>query len=490
MALPSKPPTTEIGAETSAGIAIGSGGRLLPWAMFIDDREYVPELTWPSSVRVFDRMRSDSQIEGLYAGLTWPITRYTWLVDPNGARDEIVAGISEDLGLDIKDDQPKPVRRQKGRFNFTTHLRDALLALYYGHYGFEQVGAIEADGLWHLRKLAPREPRTILQINTAPDGGLVSVRQSINPKPLGLGDFPEIPVDRLVWYAWQKEGANWVGRSILRPIFRNFVSKDRLMRIDVINHERAGGVPIVKSAPGSNPQEIGDNAALAQAFRVSEHGGGALPPGADLAVVRGSSSDVIKSIEYHDQQMARRFLMMLMQLGQTNVGARNLGETFWDFFQLGQEGVADWFMGVFNEHVIEDWVDWNYGPEEKNVPRLIWERTEENQSLSVQGLVQLVDAGAIVVDRELEAQLRDRYNLTKKMEGAPDPLPPVTVQADPAKKAAADAAAAAANPPAPPAQNAPSVAAMAGRGAAEVGEADSLVVTDRRSPHLFDQEVE
>lgn len=489
MALPSKPPTAEIGAETSAGIALGPNGRLMPWSMFIDDREYVPELLWPNSIRIFDRMRSDSQIEGLFAGLTWPITRYHWLIDPNGARDEIVAGITEDLGLNIMDEQPKALRRQKGRFNFKSHLRDALLALYYGHYGFEQVGNIGADGLWHLTKLAPREPRTILQINQAPDGGLISVRQSINPQPLGLGNFPEIPVDRLVWYAWQKEGANWIGRSILRSIYRNWISKDRLMRIDVINHERAGGVPVVKSAPGSNPGEIADNAALAQAFRVSEHGGGALPPGADLAVVRGSASDVINSINYHDQQMARRFLMMLMQLGQTQTGSKNLGETFWDFFQLGQEGVADWFMGVFNEHVIEDWVDWNYGPEEKYVPKLIWERTEENQSLSVQGLVQLVDAGAIVVDTPLEEQLRDRYNLTKKMEGAPAPRPPVTVQADPAEAAKAAADAAPNDTPPTPDKNAPPVAAMAGRGAAGAGEADSLVVSDRRSPLIFDQEV-
>lgn len=460
---------------------LGTGGRLLPWSMFIDEREYVPELVWPNSVRTYDRMRSDTQIEGLFAGLTWPITRYNWLIDPNGADDAIVTGISEDLGLNIKDEQPKPVRRQRDRFNFKSHLSDALLALLYGHYFFEQVGSIGPDGLWHLKKLAPREPRTIQRMNVAPDGGLISITQMINPQPMGLGTFPEIPVDRLVAYSWQKEGAHWPGRSMLRSCFRNFVSKDRLLRIDVINHERAGGVPIVKSAPGSNPQEIGDNAALAQAFRVSEHGGGALPPGADLAVVRGSSSDVIASIEYHDQQMARRFLMMLMQLGQTNVGARNLGETFWDFFQLGQEGVADWFMGVFNEHVIEDWVDWNYGTEVAQVPRLCWERSEENQALSVAGLVSLVDSGAIVVDRDLENQIRDRYNLTKKMATAPDPMPPVTVQAPvPDSPASADK---------PPASDAPPVAARAGRGVADQDDPDSLIVHDRHSPQLFDQEV-
>ncbi len=488
MALPTRPPTNELGAESNAGIMLGPRGQLAPWSMFIDEREYVPELTWPSSTIVYERMRSDTQIEGLYAGLTWPITRYNWLIDPNGADENIVTALSEDLGLNIKDQQPKPRRRQRGRSNFRQHQVEALLALYYGHYCFEQVGAIGDDGLWHLKKLAPREPRTIQQINVAPDGGLVSIRQNINQAPLGINPYPEIPVDRLVWYAWQKEGANWVGRSILRPIYKNFVSKDRLMRIDVINHERAGGVPIVKSAPGSNAGEVADNSALAQAFRVTEHGGGALPPGADLAIVRGSNSDVIASIEYHDVQMARRFLMMLMQLGQTQSGSRALGDTFWDFFQLGQEGVADWFMGIFNEHVIEDWIDWNFGEQTDPVPMLVWERSEENQALSVQGLVQLVDAGAIVVDRDLEDQLRDRYNLTKKMAAAADPMPPVTVQAvpdpnaDPAPQDPTNA-----DPSPKPAKDTPPVAAKVGRGAAVDGT-DSLA-GDRRSTHLFDQEV-
>jgi hypothetical protein len=372
-------------------------------------------------------MRADSQIEGLFFGLIQPIMKYQWLIDPNGADDWVVQALASDLNLNIKDSEPLPMQRKKGRFNFYEHQQNAFLALLYGHYGFEQVGPViqdpkwKANGgtRWQLHKLAPREPRTIYQINVSQDGSLISVKQML---PASMtGELPEIPIDRLVWYPWAKEGANWVGRSMIRSCFRNWLLKDKLLRIDVINHERAGGIPIAIAQEGATPSEISDQAKLAQSMKVTDTGGGALPFGSKLEIMRSSGSDIIHSINYHDEQMARRFLLMVMQLGQTHVGARNLGEVFIDFFTNGQRSVADWFVNIFNEHVIEDWIDWNLGTDYENVPQLIYEDTSQNERLSTADLVALIDAHAIVVDEDLEIMLRDRFNLGLKQPGAPKP---------------------------------------------------------------------
>jgi hypothetical protein len=49
----------------------------------------------------------------------------------------------------------------------------------------------------------------------------------------------------LVAYVNDQEGDNWIGRSYLRPLFKHFVRKDRLLRVDAINAERNGpGVPL------------------------------------------------------------------------------------------------------------------------------------------------------------------------------------------------------------------------------------------------------
>jgi hypothetical protein len=487
--LPGAPPTKEIGAEVAQSVGYTSGlTRIAPWSQFIDDREYVPELVWPTSVRTFDHMRADAQIEGLFFGLIQPILEYSWLIDPNGAEDWVVQALAQDLNLNIKDSEPLPMQRKKGRFNFYEHQSNAFLALLYGHYGFEQVGPVIEDpnwkangGMrWQLHKLAPREPRTIYQINTATDGSLVSVKQNL-PTSM-MGDMPEIPVDRLVWYPWAKEGANWVGRSMIRSCFRNWLLKDKLLRIDVINHERAGGIPVITAQEGATPSELDAQSKLAQSMKVTDAGGGAVPYGSKVDILRSAGSQIIESINYHDEQMARRFLLMVMQLGQTHVGARNLGEVFIDFFTNGQRSVANWFTNIFNEHVIEDWVDWNLGPDYANVPQLVYEDSSKNERLATADLVALIDAHAIVVDEDLEIMLRDRYNLGLKKAGAPLPedlAAPPTPDVPPAGGG---------NPSPKPAGTKVAASARVKTGEGSEGFSGSLLPSDP-PPVLFDQEV-
>jgi hypothetical protein len=82
-------------------------------------------------------------------------------------------------------------------------------------------------------------PGTISEIQVARDGGLEYIRQY----PSGQAGFgaktsliglqsPQIPVDRLVAYVNDQEGGRWIGSSYLRPLFKHFLRKDRLLRVD------------------------------------------------------------------------------------------------------------------------------------------------------------------------------------------------------------------------------------------------------------------
>lgn len=426
----SRPPITEIGIS---GNPYTTGfGTNLPWSSFVDTYEYVPDLMWPNSCRqggTYDQMRSDAQLSALFFGVTMPIRRYRWMVDPNGARPEIVQLIAKGLNLDILGDEPQPRGRTRNRFSHDKHLKTAMLALIYGHMYFEQVGWIgsavkpPSDGMWHLRKLAERMPSTLQQIKVAPDGGLVSVTQWARSQT-------EIPVDRLAAFVWEGEGGNWVGRSMFRDCYKNWLIKDRLLRVDAYNHERAGGVPMPEAPLDATDDEIAELSRMAQEFRVGEFSGGALPPGAkwQMAQAQRGSAPVIDSVRYHDEAMARRFLMMVAMLAQggTTLGSYSLGEVFSDFFSLGQEAIANWYRDTMNEHVIEDWVDWNWGEDEEQVPLLTYNK-DSDQNLAMVDLVQLVDKKLITVDADLEDTLRYRYNLPKRAPNNPgaDPTPPV-----------------------------------------------------------------
>lgn len=360
------PPTTERGSETGDSGIIGWG----TWAGGGDLLERVTELVWPQSPRTYRYMLNDAQINSLVLGLTLPIRSFRWFLEPNGAKPEVVDRISRDYNLPVgRETLDYNRRRGARRFSFAKHLEDALRALVYGHFFFEQVGEVaKQDGLWHLRKLGVRSPLTLTEINVARDGGLESIRQQTGP------ETQPIPVTALLAYVWDREGSNWTGRSMLRPIYRNHLVKDRVLRVGAINIERAGGVPYIEAPDGATGDQIRELDALARRFRVGEGAGAALPHGAQLKFAAAAGGDgAVNYIKLQNEEMARSFLQMIQVLGQTQTGSRALGSEFNDIAGIVQNTIAQWFADIFNEHMIEDDVEWNEGPAEEYAPLLSFE---------------------------------------------------------------------------------------------------------------------
>src|SRR5215471_11757912 len=236
-------PTTEIGVPD---LGLGGWGVVGPpsplqggsgrWRMYVDEWEYVPELRWPQNVRLMDQMRTDSQLAGLITAVMWGICQLRFVIDENGADPKLVTEIAEDLNLPILGKDPEPIGRMKNRFTHSRFITQAMLATIYGHMYFEQVGEI-VDGKWRLRKLAPRMPQTIQMINVDETGDLVNIIQwpPINwtPPTTGSGIYgPEIPVANLVPVIFQPEGMSWTGRSMMRDCYRDWIIKDRDLRVE------------------------------------------------------------------------------------------------------------------------------------------------------------------------------------------------------------------------------------------------------------------
>lgn len=349
-------------------------------------------------------MMNDAQANSLVNGFLYPIRAYDWYLDPNGSLPEIVDRISRDYNLPIgprRDGREWNKLRGARRFSFDNHLADGLRATWYGHYFFEQVGEVLDDGKWHLRKLGLRPPRTITEINVDKDGALRSIKQDLGP------NNPPIPIDRLVAYVWDREGANWVGRSMLRCVYRNHLVKDRVMRVGAINIERAGGVPYAEAPEGASGDQIRELDALTRRFRVGEAAGAALPHGAQLKFAAAAGGDgAVARLKWENEEMARGFLQMVNMLGQTNSGSRALGGTFLDIAQIAQFTIAKWFCDTFNEHVIEDDVDFNEGPLQDYCPLLAF---DPGGAHPLEGFQEAIgeDEGIQVVDPKLQAMLTE-----------------------------------------------------------------------------------
>jgi hypothetical protein len=417
-------PTTELGyvhADESVNNIPGIF-KVPDWGDWnIDAGEYVAALKWPQSISTFTKMRSDPQVEGLLRGMTLPIRRFTWLLEPGGSK--ITNDVAQDLHLPIKGRKRMPKDR-RNRFNWDRFLQACMLFLPYGHMFWEKDGVIE-DDVWRLDALSERMPESINSIKIDRQGMLEWIKQNEGYEP------PKIELARLVPFAFEREGANWFGRSLLRSAYQPWLLKDRLLRVDAIRHERNGmGIPIVGLPERATEEQRQAAAKLASQYAAGMASGGALPFGMSLELVgvTGTVSDVLASIRYHDEAMAKLMLQMFTQLGGggDTTGSKALGEVFVKFFSQAQDAVADFIADTLNEFLLIPWTEWNYG-EDEQPPKIIFTR-DEDPELSAHELAQMVGQNIITVDTELENFLRDKYGLIQLKGERPDPqdfgLPP------------------------------------------------------------------
>jgi hypothetical protein len=424
MTSPTKPapataPRSEIGYAQSNGRGY--------WE---SESETTPELVWPNSVRVYEQMRTqDAQVASVLRAVSLPIRRTPWRIDPAGARPEVVQLIAEDLGLPVVGQQMPPAPRQRDKFSWQEHLQQALLMLPFGYSYFEQVYRIDPAGRARLRKLGPRLPKTIQDIKVAADGGLISVSQW-PAQMAGLHEGGTIPVNRLVAYVYEREGGNWIGTSLLRPAYKHWLIKDRLLRVQAQTIERNGmGVPLYKGQDGASEGDLQKGLEMAQAWRAGEAAGSSVPFGADLLLrgVEGDLPDAMPPIRYHDEQIARAVLAHFLNLG-TQTGSWALGTTFADFFTLSLQTLAQQVADTATQHIVEDLVDLNWG-EDEPAPRIVFDEIGSRQAATAQAVKALIEAGAIFPDEVLEQTLRQQYGLPPK-DDSPNLPPPGSVPPD------------------------------------------------------------
>lgn len=426
MAPEQKPPRAEKGQPA---FAFGMPGVLPGWQTFIDDREYVADLQWPASVPRYQTMQSDAQLRGLLMATTLPVRRFLWGVDPNGSKPEVTDHIAESRNLPIIG-QEAPT--QTRGFNHDRHLAFALQAIAGGHYYFEELYEYRSDERFHLIKLGTRPPRTISNFDIARDGELRAIEQQGGMSAgaiFGAGmNGTRLDANRLLPYVWQpQDDADWVGQSMLRACYRNWMIKDRLVRVDATKHERnAMGVPWFETNPGATNAQIESLAEIAEEVRASERGGGAGPGKLRMVGVEGQLPDTIQSIRYHDEQMAKNFLALFWNLGGDAAhGSRALGGDLIDFHSEILGLVADWYVEATQAQINRE-VLYNWGPDEQ-CPRLGYSRLE-SADLAFADLALGIEKGAIAVDEELEAYVRERWRLPDRSETpTTPPAPPAAV---------------------------------------------------------------
>jgi len=418
------PPVRERGySRTSDTELWGFGGRVK-----------TPEMNWPQCLEIFEDMGSaDGQVGSSLEAIVSPILAAGKRLDPRGCDDKVVEHVANDLGLQIMgaeepDDDPENPNqlsqrsRRRGRFSLAEHFEIAVADhLQYGHAVFEQVYfPPDEQGIYHLRKLGFRPPRTIARWNLASDGGLNGITQwapgYLAPGP-GLYSYGPVgvslPVTRLVVYVNGKRGSHWIGQSVLRGAYKHWVLKDRLIRrYDLVTERNGMGIPVYIAA-GTGDAEVKAGQDIADSTRMGDDSGISLPNGAEMKLmgVTGSTIDILQGIKYHDEMIARAMLANILNLGQNRgTGSWALGATLQDVLSLKTQAISRRVRDTFNEHVIEDMVQVNYGPDEP-APKLVVDEIGSKTDALVQAIASLVQYGVLKPDEDLETFIRTTLDL-------------------------------------------------------------------------------
>ena len=392
-----RPPMDEMGAT---GTQIFGG--------LLTQQDYNSALIAPTLYDEYDKMRNDGQVKAALTVIKLPLLNADWSVEPasDAAPDrEIAEFIEEDLmnGMTV---------------SWPDVLRQALLMLDYGSIPFEKVWRLGEDGLVHLRKLAPRMPKTVLFWLVDETGGLSGIRQMAPSASQGL-KIVEIPVEKLLVFVNDLEGSNYRGVSILRSAYKHHYYKDSLYRVQAIAIEkRAMGVDVGTLQGEARSEE--HKAAMERALMgLHAHEKGFMLEVEEQYKYRletgtgGRMLDPLPAIEHHDLRIVRSMIAEFVAMGAGSTGSLAMHRDKTSYLLLALGGIANYICETVSKHLIRQWVDYNW-PGVTAYPRLRYARLEQRDvAVFAEAVQKLTTSGALTADPTLEEESRSLLSLPR-----------------------------------------------------------------------------
>ena len=386
--------TEELG---TGGVSFTSG--------IIDSDEFNDKLTGQEGVRTYDKMRrTDAKVAGLLNAVLMPCLGATYDIELPDEDDPAFARTTEEHVQFLRENLFQ-------RLDFTTEfLRHALSCIWSGYSWFEKVYVPENSKLY-LSKLSPRIASTVLKWNTTGSGELETITQETWKD--GAVQKIEIPRSKIALFTFQREANDYEGTSLLRPVYRHWLIKDTLYKLDAIRNERyAVGVPHIKLPADYSAEMLTMAKAIGKNWKGAEQSYVVSVEGMEINILQvqgGESLDLIPTIKHHDEMIPMVGLAQFLSYGTTETGSRALGESSQAFFYDALRGWLDDLMDQANREVCWPLLDLNYPNQPR--PRLGYsELGSASLSAVIDGL-QRIGEVFITPTRDIENDLRDRFNL-------------------------------------------------------------------------------
>lgn len=407
--------------------SIGASGTEVYAGYFAE--EYLQQLRGRRGAKQFDEIRrSESQVAMLLNAIMNPIKAGVWEFEAANIADgekhkELIEYIAKEM------------------IDWETHVHEALTLLIYGHSVFEVINNVVFNhpkfGTFNgLKGLAYRSQKTIERWNVDDEtGDLKSITQLIQGDlAVNKQSFVDMAAEFLLVFTLQKEGDNYEGISVLRPMYGPWFRKNLYLKIMGIGLEKSAiGTPIGKVPAGKlDPDQEAKFMAVLENFTAHESSYIMVPDGWSVDIVKNDfkATEVKEIITMENNEMINSVVANFLALGMSGGGGSfALGTDLSDFFLTGIQNYANIVAGVWNRKLIPNLVKLNFGPQE-SYPKLKATGINDKAGKELAEIISsLIGSNAIKADMKLEEFLRKQFSLPKvdlttTREAAPKPAIP------------------------------------------------------------------
>ncbi len=368
--------------------------------------EYLQEIRGNQWAKIADRMRrSSDQVNMLLTLIKTPIINATWEIE-SPDESEISNEIKEFLEFALFDN-----------IDFEQFIQEALTFYEFGHSVFEVVYTPLIHHTKHSNTIVPKKfsfisQKTIEEWRLNNDGSINHIRQMVDGD---LSRDVRIEADKLLVMSINREGSNYEGRSLLRPIYGNWKRKQNFLKILAIGIERSSlGVPVGITAQSAGSKARDTLQKILNAVTTHQRSSIVVPHGTDIKnfSISFDAEKVEKVIQAERLGMSQSFLAGFMELGTNSGGtgsyalSSNLSNIFFSSLQTPANIIAKKLNGI-----IKDLIDFNFGKQEVYHKMRVSNISDKLGKEFVENLTMLTQSGYVSATDTMKEYLRKKFNL-------------------------------------------------------------------------------
>ncbi len=317
--------------------------------------------------------------------------------------------------------------------SLTLACEDILSAIWAGYSATEIVWKADHKNLV-LDCLATYHPYSItFHINDR--GRLQMIRQVNQLQALGA----DIPAEKCLVYSYRKRFNNYYGKSAFKPIRKNWLLKDAVLKMWVRALDKFGTPILAALVPDGTVKDPDSGQEVSQldyatrvlgnlqngtalVFSARESAGHGQLPKVDAVAAGGAGTgDAFNgAVSYYNKMLARGLLVPSLVFDEgARTGSLALGQSHFDGFLLMAQAIYGQLKEVLLDQLISRLITYNYGPQKDWGDFQRRRPSEQELKLLSEVFLTMVNAGI------LNPQVEEDFRYARSTMGLPDRDPDV-----------------------------------------------------------------